>query len=262
MESKWEKVFLMMTSTYKKVLYSTLSILFVFLLWEIIVVTKKDDFLFPGFQVIFKRCFELLFSSEVKVLFATLFRVIVVIIISLFISLILSFLYYKIPNSIHFFRPIMSILKAAPFAIISVYVFFAMKREIAPYLISALVVLPITFEGIVSAIDNIEQSIKDELAMLEISSLKKFSLIYLPICSPYIVMTLLQSFGLGLKIMIMSEYICQIENSVGIILVNVKYNMEFDKVLAWLVIVVFIVCMMDLLIRTIGKKYNPLKNEK
>jgi NitT/TauT family transport system permease protein len=202
----------------------------------LIVVIKNDEFLFPNIITIIKRALEIIFSKDIVVLGYTLLRIIIVILVAFIISLLFTFIYYKLPNSIYFYRPIINLLKASPFAIVSVYIFFAFDRKVAPYIISFLVIFPLLFECLIGAVDNIDKSIKDELALLDISSAKKFKDVYLPICAPYILMGTLQSFGLGIKIMIMSEYICQIENSVGIILVNVKYNYEFDKVLAWLVL--------------------------
>ena len=246
-----------MNSLHKKYTLSFLSIFVVFLGWQILAFIKQDSFLFPNVTDIFKKVFLILTNTnDLSSIFNTLSNLILVILIALSIALILVFIYFKLPSSIHFFRPIVNILKAAPFAVISIYIFYAFDGSIAPGLVTFLVVLPIAFEGLVGAIDNINSNIKDDLKMLNIKSIYKYIYVYIPICLPYIITTLLQSFGLGLKVMIMSEYMCQIENTIGQILINIKYNFEFDTLLAWLIIIVSIVCAADLLIRLISKKYN------
>ncbi len=250
----------MMSSSIKKTLVASLAIFIIFFLWQILSIIKQDSFLFPGVVQIFQRLFRIITSgNDLLALLTTLSRLLIVIIIAVLLALMVAFIYFKIPSSLHFFRPIINILKAAPFAVISIYIFFAFDKNIAPQIVTFLVVLPIAFEGLIGAIDNIDKSIKDELTMLNINALRKYTQIYLPICMPYIVTTLLQSFGLGLKVMIMSEYMCQIEGTVGQILINIKYNYEFDYLLAWLIIIVIIVCIVDLLIRIITSKIIKTK---
>ena len=246
-----------MNSSHKKYILSILSIFVVFLGWQILALIQNDTFLFPNVTDIIKKVFIILTNpTDLISIFNTLSKLLIVISIAVILAIGMAFVYFKLPSSIHFFRPIVNILKAAPFAVISIYIFYAFDGSIAPGLVTFLVVLPIAFEGLVGAIDNINNNIKDDLNMLNINAFYKYIYVYIPICFPYIITTLLQSFGLGLKVMIMSEYMCQIDNTIGQILINIKYNLEFDTLLAWLIIIVAIVCVVDLLIRIISKKYN------
>lgn len=246
-----------MNSSHKKYILSVLSIFVVFLGWQILALIQNDTFLFPNVTDIVKKIFVILTNpTDLISIFNTLSKLLIVISIAVLLAIGMAFVYFKLPSSIHFFRPIVNILKAAPFAVISIYIFYAFDGSIAPGLVTFLVVLPIAFEGLVGAIDNINSNIKDDLNMLDINAFYKYIYVYIPICFPYIITTLLQSFGLGLKVMIMSEYMCQIDNTIGQILINIKYNLEFDTLLAWLIIIVAIVCVVDLLIRIISKKYN------
>ena len=90
--------------------------------------------------------------------------------------------------------------------------------------------------------------------MLEINTFKKFIYVYIPLCLPHIVTTLLQSFGLGLKVMIMSEFMSQVNNTIGGALFNIKYNYDYAYLLGWLVIIIAIVSIIDMLIRIINKR--------
>ena len=98
--------------------------------------------------------------------------------------------------------------------------------------------------------------------MLEISTFKKFIYVYIPVCVPFIVTTLLQSFGLGLKVMIMSEFMSQVDNTVGGALFNIKYNYDYAYLLGWLVIIITIVSIIDMLIRIISKRSKILSIKK
>lgn len=254
-----------MNSTIKKYSLGIISIVSIFLLWQVIVIIKNDAFIFPGVLEILKSSFKIITNkSDLFVLSNTLFKLIIVIIISLLLAGIVAFIYIIFPSSIYFFRPIINILKAAPFAVISIYIFYAFyqTKEIAPGIVTFLVVLPLSFEGLIGAIDNIDKNLIDDMKMLEISTFKKFIYVYIPICVPFIVTTLLQSFGLGLKVMIMSEFMSQVDKTIGGALFNIKYNYDYAYLLGWLVIIITIVSIIDMLIRIISKRSKILSIKK
>lgn len=254
-----------MNSTIKKYSLGIISIVSIFLLWQIVVIIKDDAFIFPSVLEILKSSFNIIISkTDLLILSNTLFKLIIVIIISLLLACVVAFIYIIFPSSIYFFRPIINILKAAPFAVISIYIFYAFyeAKEIAPGIVTFLVVLPLSFEGLIGAIDNIDRNLTDDLKMLEINTFKKFIYVYIPICVPFIVTTLLQSFGLGLKVMIMSEFMSQVDGTVGGALFNIKYNYDYAYLLGWLVIIITIVSIIDMLIRIISKRSKILSIRK
>lgn len=254
-----------MNSTIKKYSLGIISFVSIFLLWQIVVVIKNDSFIFPSVFEILKSSFNIIISkTDLLILSNTLFKLIIVIVISLLLSCVVAFIYIIFPSSIYFFRPIINILKAAPFAVISIYIFYAFyeAKEIAPGIVTFLVVLPLSFEGLIGAIDNIDRNLTDDLKMLEINTFKKFVHVYIPICVPFIVTTLLQSFGLGLKVMIMSEFMSQVDGTVGGALFNIKYNYDYAYLLGWLVIIITIVSIIDMLIRIISKRSKILSIRK
>lgn len=254
-----------MNSTIKKYSLGIISIVSIFLLWQVIVIIKNDAFIFPGVLEILKSSFKIITNkSDLIVLSNTLFKLIIVIVISLLLAGVVAFIYIIFPSSIYFFRPIINVLKAAPFAVISIYIFYAFyqTKEIAPGIVTFLVVLPLSFEGLIGAIDNIDKNLIDDMKMLEISTFKKFIYVYIPICVPFIVTTLLQSFGLGLKVMIMSEFMSQVDKTIGGALFNIKYNYDYAYLLGWLVIIITIVSIIDMLIRIISKRSKILSIKK
>ena len=254
-----------MNSTIKKYSLGIISVISIFILWQVVVIVKNDNFIFPSVYEIFKNSFNILINkSDLIVLSNTLLKLVVVILISLFISIVLSFVYIILPSSIYFFRPLINLLKAAPFAVVSIYIFYAFygTKEIAPGIVTFLVVLPLAFEGLIGAIDNMDKNMIDDLKMLNINTFNKFIYVYIPLCIPYIVTTLLQSFGLGLKVMIMSEFMSSVDGTVGGALFNIKYNYDYAYLLGWLIIIITIVSIIDMIIRIISKCSNKLSLKK
>lgn len=246
----------MKTSTIKKYSYTVIAVIIIILSYQIISWTTNNDLVFPSFTIILKDIFNILTSFDsLKLLFFTLFKTILIIIVSLIISIFIAFIYIIAPQSLSFFRVFNIFIKASPFALFSIYLYYCFGTDpIIPFIITLFVVLPITFEGLIGAVDNIDNSIKDDLRLLNISGVRKYTDVYIPMCFPYATVSFLQSFGLGIKVMIMAEYICFIPNTIGTHVINLKNNWEFDYVLAWLVVIVILVSIVDLLINILKNK--------
>lgn len=256
MVNKWVQVFQMMNSSTKKYLLTFFGIFIIFLLWQIYSIYSNDEYTAPSIFKIFSQIIPILTTkSNIIAILNTFYNLLKVILSASLISFILVFIYALFPSIIYFIRPIIITLKSAPFVIISFYLYLTVERSIAPQIVSFLVVFPIIFEGLVAAIDNIDKTIKDDLALLDISFIKKYTLVYIPICMPYIITSILQTFGLGLKVIIMSECINFTNNSIGGILGVLKDSIfEYDLFLAWLIIIIIIVCLVDFIINLINNK--------
>ena len=72
-----------MNSTIKKYSLGIISIVSIFLLWQVIVIIKNDAFIFPGVLEILKSSFKIITNkSDLIVLSNTLFKLIIVIILT------------------------------------------------------------------------------------------------------------------------------------------------------------------------------------
>ena len=77
--------------------------------------------------------------------------------------------------------------------------------------------------------------------------------IYLPIIFPFIVMTFIQTLGMSFKVMIMGEYLCQTKDSIGKTLYAVKYDLAMDTLIAYGILIVIIVVILELIVKTLRK---------
>ena len=243
-----EKNYLMKNSTsVSKIINIIIGIGLLILFWVILSYTN-DNFVFPKIEAIFNAFIDII--SNKVILLNSLFSIL----IYLIISFIISFIYMIKKDSIYLFKPLIIILKSSPLAIISVYLWISLGANKAPYIITLLMVLPVIIEGFISSLNNIDLMYINQLKTENVSYIKKFFKIYIPLISPYIFMSILQSFGLGIKVMLMGEYICQSNSSLGEIIYNYKQNLDFTHLLALLLLIVIIVCVIELLINLISKK--------
>ena len=78
--------------------------------------------------------------------------------------------------------------------------------------------------------------------------------VYLPLTKPYIILSILQSVGLGLKAMVMAELISQASNSIGKEMSEYRSFLDMDYIFAWGILMITIVIISEILIRQIKKK--------
>lgn len=236
---------------------ATSSILLIILIWTIISSSYQNEMIFPNINQILKAFVNIFKNTNnINAVLMTLSRVLITVLVCFIISIFIVGLYILIPNSIHFFKPLIQIMRSTPLAVISIFIFILIGDKLGPFVITILMSLPITIEGLITSIDEINKDVVDELKTLKGSTIIKIKDIYIPIILPFIIMTLIQTLGMSFKVMIMGEYICQTDNSIGKILYGIKANLEMDSLIAYGILIVLIVSILELIIKLIKESLD------
>lgn len=248
----------MRISTLKKLLYSFITIILLIIIWELYSTYRNEPSIFPHTTQIIKSFFKLFNLDNLKTLCMTLLRITISVLVAFIVSLIVGLLYIWKKDTIYFFKPIISMMKTIPLAIISIFLWLIFNGNIAPYIITTLIIIPLSIEGVITSIDGIDKVLIEDLKMINTNMFKSLIYVYIPLIKDYLLMVFLQIFGLGLKVMVMGEYICQTKNSVGKILSVVKsgvgYEDAMSELVAWGILLVLIVVIIEILIKLIVKK--------
>ncbi len=249
----------MKTSTLKKIIYSVISILLLILVWEIVVITKNEPSIFPHLQTIFISLVKIFSTSNCLILFYTLLRVVLSVLISFIIAIIIGFLYIWKKETFYFFKPAVSFMRSTPQVILSIFL-FVLFDDLAPYIVTVFVILPVSVQGILTAIDNIDPVLEDDLKLINCNLLKKLIYVYIPLIKDHMLMVFIQIFGLGFKVMIMGEYISYTTNSIGEYLYDIK-GIDMPELIAWGILCGIIVLLIELLVNLIVNKINKKPEE-
>ncbi len=247
----------MKNSSYKHLIISVSSIIAIILLYELFTIINKNDMFFPSFIDIVKGIYGIALNSGIWLLLKTLLKILIVIGASFIISLIINFINYIFKYNIDIVNPILFIIKAAPFAIVSVYLYILLfeTKEVIPYIVSFLVIFPIVYDGVRQGL-SINKDIVDELSMIDGSNGMKYRKIYFPLALSPMTITFMQSLSLGIKVMVMSEYICGVTGSIGEIINDAKLTLDFTIILGWLVLLVVIIAVFDLITGILKKRLD------
>ena len=244
------------STTKSNKIFLILGVVFIFLLWELLSLISQNDFIVPSISNTMKALGEILTKSDTyNILFSTILRLFTSITVCFILALTLA-VFSNINERVKYFlKPLISLLKTLPVATIIIMLLVMIGRSIAPYFIVGLVVLPLIYESVLNALETIDKDIIDEVKM--VSSGKDFTVlkrIYLPLITPYLLTSLIQAFGLGLKVLVMAEFIAETKNSIGEVIRFYKNEALTEYIFAWTIILVLFILLIDLLLHYIKKK--------
>ena len=235
--------------------YFILGILFVFVLWEFGRLYFNNDYIVPSINQTVSSLINLFSDGYTyKVLLYTFFRLFISVFVCLLIALILAFV-SKISNCFKvFIRPIIALCKTLPIAVV-IILLLVMLKEHSIYFIVGVVVFPMIYEAAINGLDSIDKNIIDEVKMLSDVNIEVVKKIYFPLTYPYVFTALLQSFGLGLKVLVMAEFISNAKHSIGyeIMLYKDHFN-DMSYVYAWSIILIIFVLIVDYFVNMAHKK--------
>lgn len=245
-----------MKNSIAKKSYFALGILFIFIVWIISEAVVDNAYIVPSITDTFKALVDLFTKAHTyKVLGFTLLRLLIVVVICFILGIGLAILSYNQKRFKWFIKPIIILFKTLPLAVVIILLWVMFTNEIAPYYIVGVVVLPVVYEAVLIGLENINKEILDEVKLTSNTNLKVLFKVHLPIIFPAILTAIIQSIGLGLKVLVMAEYTTQPTYSIGNEFVYYKdIAMEMEYLYAWSIILILFVLSVEILISYISKK--------
>ena len=235
--------------------YYVLGILFVFVLWEILSVISNNNFVVPSIELTFTALGKILIDKETYfILGSTLLRLLISISLCFVLGVVLAVL-SNLSNSFKsFIKPMIALLKTLPMAAVIIMLLVMVGRSYSPYFIIGVVVFPLIYEATLNGLEGIDKDIKDEVKLLSGNNIQVFRSIYIPLTLPHILTSLIQSVGLGLKVLVMAEFIAETKNSIGEAIRFYKNEATTEYVFAWSIILILFVLLVDSIINNLKKR--------
>lgn len=237
-----------------KLLYYILGISILVFFWTIISVKIP---IFPSIpQIIYNFCTNLVDILLIKAIFNTFLRAFLGFLISLIIGIISANLAYKFNAFNYIIKPFISLLRSIPTISIILIVIMLVNLELITYLIVFMITYPIIHQNIYYSLNKIDNELLMINKLDNTSNFKNYFLFLLPMSYSGIINAIIQTFGLSIKIQIMSELLIgstKLEG-IGILLNYYKNNLELDNLFAITFIVIFIVFIIETLLKLILKQ--------
>ena len=237
-------------------IFFILGIISIFIFWLILSVSVNNEFAVPRIDKTTNALFDLLSDGRTYLILGTILKIILAISISFLTSLILVILSTLSRKFKAFISPIITLLKTVPVVVVILLFLFLFSRNSTPIYVALLVIMPIMYEALLNGINNIDESIINETKMISKTNMFILRKVYIPLTKPYIMLSILQSVGLGLKAMVMAELIAQAKNSIGYEMGEYRSFLDMEYIFAWGLLMIAIVIVSEIFIRKIKKKIS------
>lgn len=235
-----------------------IGIFLICIVWTII---AHNIIIFPSLlQIIYKICTKLVNNLVISSIFYTILRAIIAFLISLLTGIITANIAYKSKFINYILQPLISLLRSIPTISIILIVIMLVDLELITYLIVFMIIYPIIHQNILYSLNKIDHELILINKMDNTNPIKNYFLFLLPMSYSGIINSIIQTFGLSIKIQIMSELLIGSTNfkGIGLLLNYYKNNLELDNLFAITFVVIMIVFIIELLLKCILKRINNL----
>lgn len=226
-----------------------LSIFTMFILWISLFLIVSNPLLLPSPFAVFKS-FIGLFSNlnSVEAMVYTVFRLLFSLLIAFICGFGLGILAGFHKRVAYFLSPIVSVLRTIPVISIVVILLIVVGFKTTPYIISFLMIFPLIYQAIYGGIRSIDSELIDVYKLEDNSVIGGLLFCYIPLIRNHIRTALYQALGLGIKVLVMAEFLAQTKKSIGNSLYLAKVNLAYDEVFAWTIFLIILVLIMELFI--------------
>ena len=238
------------------ILFTFLGILTILVVWMVASLIIKQDVILPSIGITLKKLINILGSAYTyKILGITCLRLAICLLSSLFIAIVLASLSTRFIRFSYYIRPLITLLRTIPVVAIIIVLLVFIGNQKASIFITSLVMLPIMYEGILSGMKNINSDILDEIKIQSNINLYIIRNVFIPLIRPHIIVAIITSLGLGIKVLVMSEFIATPKYSIAKEMFNYQSALQLEGIFAWTIIIVTVIMLLELVIKKITDKY-------
>lgn len=190
------------------ILFSAAAILFMWLVWIIAAYAVGNQLLVPKFSQTMSEFFGLFADGSFWIaLTFTLLRTLIAFIISFILAAVCASAAALSDGARAALRPIVGFVRILPTlaVILLILRWTAGDRNIAPVIVTFLVLFPMIYAQLLASIDGIDGGLKEMAKVYKLSAREKLFSIYIPAVLPNTLSQTGANISLGLKIMISAE---------------------------------------------------------
>ncbi|MBR7045266.1 MAG: ABC transporter permease subunit [Lachnospiraceae bacterium] len=141
-------------------------------------------------------------------------------------------------------KPMMIMLRSIPMIVMVVIVMVLTKYDRVPLIASSLFLIPLISEAACEGIRWMDQDLIDVYRMESGFNLLVFSNVHLPLMAGYLKQAYISAVGMGLKLVVSTEYLVQTKHSLGKAIHSSSYFNEYQDIYAYALIMIFMVLLL------------------
>ncbi len=220
---------------------------------------KNDRLVFPDVPEILRAFFRLLSRGETyRKILVTLRHLIEAVAMSTLIGVMLGLLEGISDFARRLLTPLMSFLRSIPMIVMAVVVMVLTKYDRVPLIASALFLIPLISEAACEGFRRIDPDLIDVYRMNSAFNLRILCSVYLPLMAGYLKQAYISAVGMGLKLVVSTEYLVQTRDSLGKAIYSSSYFNEYQDIYAYALVMILLVLLISEAPLWIGQAWKRL----
>lgn len=239
----------------KRQYISMASVAFMLMLWKILSLYFKSDFILPSPEKTLLTSLELFadvgFLATVGV---TMARGIIGFILSFVLGLSFGILAGISPNFNAFLKPILVTIRSTPVVAVILLALIWLNTSAVPVFIALLTMFPFICTNVIDGIRSIDSNLTEMATFYKVKSVRIIKEVYIPAIMPFIISGASSAMGIGWRAIIIGEVLSQPQYGIGTAMQAAQTFLKVDTVIAWTIIAVLISSVFEKLIRWSEKR--------
>lgn len=237
------------------------SIVILIAMWQLIAININNEIYLPTIGNVFASLIETIRDEKfLQHIYSSVNRCLISFIIALVLSVVLGIIASLSRLFRNFLRPINSLAMSIPTMILVVLAVIWFDKNSTPFIVGVAIVFPVLYDGVLSAILNIDKNILEMAKVYNIGFLDKILKIYLPSIKFQVVGIMLSTFSLALKVVVAGEVYGQPTYGIGTVIQLEKINFNTPGIFAWIAVIAIISFLLDGVQKLIEKRVFLWKN--
>ena len=234
-----------------------ITIACVLLLWDFASIKAGSDYILPSVRKTLIALKDVLFLKNSK--FPTAFlhttiRSLIAFCSSFTLASIMAFLANRYLKASKIIGTLIGIIRALPTIAIILILLFWTSVQIAPIIVTMLVVLPTTYTNIKSALDGVDKSSLEAGVVDGANKVGLFLKVELPQIAPSIYSAVGAGISLNFKLMVAAEVLSTTIKSLGNTLNSYNYNGQIAEMLAVVITIIIFGTLIEFVFNKISQK--------
>lgn len=252
-------IFIMKRSKALEVLAFALGIILIGCLIQAAGWIKNDKLVFPDVAEILRAFFRLLSTPKTWLLIRT---TLLHLLSAMTVSTVLGLMIGMAEGASDFIRillrPLMVMLRSIPMLMLVVIIMVLTSYDRVPLIGTSLILIPMISEAVCEGFRSLDKDLMDVYRLNSGFNLQVLWNVHLPLMAGYLKQAYINAVGMGVKLVISTEYLVQTRNSLGKAINTSIYFNEYQDIYAYALIMIFIVIILSelplLIIRSIEKE--------
>ena len=226
-------------------------------------VLKGDRLVFPTSGEISRAFIHLITSGSTWIRIGTTFlHIIEALALSVLIGTGLGIAEGLVPFLHALLRPLMALLRSLPMILLVIIIMVIAPYSMVPVITAGMVLIPMISEAGYEGVVRMDPELIDVYRMNSGLNLTIVGRVYLPMISGYMKQAFINAAGMGLKVIVTSEYLVQTRDSLGKTIYTASYFNEYPEIYAYALIMIGLVLLLTgvpkILIRAAERSRKPI----